>query len=166
MVDIIAKVLIETAPLCAVDKLQGIDGDRRALGSPVHVVQVVEVTAQALVENVGSSQSEGAIAANRPSSSVNSTSLRWLVELELVVGSNVTSATDGVRQNTISQGNLETRVTLASNHGGSHGSGCRGGTRGRGLRLAVGDGAHSDNSARSSLWLAVGDGAHWLHGTC
>lgn len=42
--------------LGTVDETQGVDRHWRALSSPMTIVQVVKVTAQALVENVGSAQ--------------------------------------------------------------------------------------------------------------
>jgi len=83
---------------------------------PVLVVKVVEAAAQTLVEDVGATKGKGAIRTDRPPSSEDSTSLGWLVELELVVGSNVTGATNVVSQYTTLKSDLESGVVLASNH--------------------------------------------------
>jgi len=102
--------------LRAVEELQGFDGDWRALGSPILVVKVVEVTTQTLVEDIRSAESKGAVSADRPASGIDGTSLRWLVELELVVGSNIPSAASSVRQDTSRQRDLQGGIALASNH--------------------------------------------------
>lgn len=71
------------------------------------VVKVVEVAAQALEEDSGVAEGEGAVAASRPASSVDGASLGRAVELELVVGGDVTSAVLGVGENTILEGDLK-----------------------------------------------------------
>ena len=68
-----------------------IDVDLGALGAGRLVVKVVKGTAQALVEDGRVAESESVVAANGPSGSVDSTSLDRAIELELVVGGNVTS---------------------------------------------------------------------------
>lgn len=85
------------------------------------VVQVVEVTAQALVENVGATESQGAIRAHAEAGSVDGTGLSWLVELELVVGGNVTCSALAVEEDTIGQGQVEHAGSLACHHLRGHG---------------------------------------------
>lgn len=53
--------------------------------SPVTVIEIVEVPAQALIEDGTASQGEGVVRAKRESRRVDSTSLWRVVELELVV---------------------------------------------------------------------------------
>ncbi len=77
-------------------KHESVDVNRGALSSPRSVVEVVEVAAQALVEDAGSPKSKGAVCAVGETSGVNSASLGWGIELELVVGSNVASASLGI----------------------------------------------------------------------
>lgn len=66
--------------------------DWRALSGRVVVVQVVEGAAEALVPGGVVTDGERVVAADREPGGVDGTSLRWLVELELVVGRNVASA--------------------------------------------------------------------------
>lgn len=101
---------------------QNLDG--RALGSPVAVVQVVEVAALALVEDGGAAQRQGAVATSREAGCVDGTSLRGLVVLELVVASNVASATLGVEKGAIGQGGDEDAVARA---GRTHLEACQSG---------------------------------------
>ncbi len=105
------------------DESETLDGDRRALRSPVPVVKVVEVSAAALVEDVGATKSQATVSADRPTRGVDGTSLGWLVELELVVGGDVSCASLRVGQNTILQRDLEGGVGLASDELSSWGCG-------------------------------------------
>lgn len=98
---------------------EGVDGDRRALSGPVTIVEVVEASAQALVEDVGAAQGKRTIAADRESSREESTGLGRGVELKLVVGGDVSSASFGVLEDTVGEGKLEGRVAGAGNHDGS-----------------------------------------------
>lgn len=76
--------------------------DGLALLGPVAVVEVVEVTRAALVENGGRANGQGAVLAGRETSSVESTSLGGrAVELELVVGDDGADAALAVGQDTI-----------------------------------------------------------------
>lgn len=68
------------------------DRNRLALLGPVLVVQVVECTREAAVEGLGLAQSEHIVLANGEAAGEESTGLSGLVELELVVGGNVTNA--------------------------------------------------------------------------
>lgn len=77
------------------------DLDRLALGSPGAIVQVVEVSRGALVPNSATTQSQRTIATGGKPSSVDGTCLSRGVKLELVVASNVSSATLSVGQDTI-----------------------------------------------------------------
>lgn len=80
------------------------------------VVEVVEAARQALVEDGGRTQGERAIVASGETGSVDGTSLRRSVELELVVGDNGTSAVLLVLEDTIvkveDEGVGATAVTL------------------------------------------------------
>ena len=87
--------------------LDNVDVDLVALVASGVVVEVVEVAAQALVEDSGAAEGEGAVAASRPASSVDGASLSRAVELELVVGGDVTSAVLGVGEDTILEGDLK-----------------------------------------------------------
>jgi len=64
-------------------------------------VEVVERARQALVEDGGATKGKGAVGASRPASGVDLTSLTTEVELELVVGGDVTNAASSVLQETI-----------------------------------------------------------------
>jgi hypothetical protein len=81
--------------------------DLVALVTSSLVVEVVKVAAQALVEDGGTAKSERTVAASRPASSVDGTSLGRIVELELVVGGNVTSAVLGVHEDAVLEGDLK-----------------------------------------------------------
>ena len=89
-----------------------VDVDWGALSRLVVVVQVVEGTAQALVEDGGVTKGESAVGASGETGSELGTSLRRTVKLELVVGGNVTSASLGVSQNTVGHGDLESSGAL------------------------------------------------------
>jgi len=101
--------------LSAGDKCERLDGDGGALGGPVAVVEVVETTAEALPEDVGAAEGQAAVSAHGEAGGVDGTSLRWLVELELVVGRNVAGAANRVSQDAVAKTDLEGGVGLASN---------------------------------------------------
>ena len=84
-----------------------LDGDLVALLAGGLVVQVVEVTAQALVESGLATKSKRAVGASGPASSVDGASLGRAVELELVVGGDVTGAVLGVKEYTVLEGDLK-----------------------------------------------------------
>lgn len=86
---------------------QDIDENGLALSGPAAIVQVVEATAQALVPDGGATEGEGAIVAHGEARGVDGIALRGLVELELVVGGNVTSAALGILQVAVAQGEDE-----------------------------------------------------------
>jgi len=73
-----------------------VDVDGRTLSRPFSVVKVVEVTAQALVEDVGSTKGKSAVTAGSEAGGEFSTSLGWSIELELEVGGNIPSASLGI----------------------------------------------------------------------
>jgi hypothetical protein len=83
---------------------QDVNDGWRADVERLTIVQVVErstvssrgVSALALVEDVGSTEREGTIAADGPSSSVDGTGLRRTVELELVICGDITGSLGGV----------------------------------------------------------------------
>jgi len=84
-----------------------LDGDLVALRAGALVVQVVEVAAQALVESGLTTKGKRAVGASGPTGSVDGTSLGRAVELELVVGGDVTSALLGVKEYTVLEGDLK-----------------------------------------------------------
>lgn len=67
------------------------------------VVEVVEVAAQALVEDGRATEGKRAVAASGPASGVDCAGLGRAVELELVVGSDVTGAVLGVGEDTVGE---------------------------------------------------------------
>jgi hypothetical protein len=81
--------------------LEDVDVDGGALVTSGLVVEVVEVTAQALVEDGRGADGKSAVAADGETRGVDGTGLGRLVELELVVGSNVTSTALVVSQDTV-----------------------------------------------------------------
>lgn len=94
----------------------------RALSTNRLSVQVAKATRVALVEDSGASKSKGLVGAERETGSVDGTSLGGLVELELVVGSFVTSVTLLVHENTIlesqDQGSRVAGLALGVRRGG------------------------------------------------
>ena len=88
----------------------GLDVDRAALATLGLVVQVVEVSAQALVENSLVTKDERAVVADSPARGVDRIGLEDVVELELVVGDDLTSAAVLVLEDTVVEGDLEGTV--------------------------------------------------------
>lgn len=88
-----------------------VEPDRRALLGDPAVIQVVDVTGLALVEDGGVTEGDGAIPADRESGRVESASLRGTVELELEVVGQVRDATLGILHDGI--GDLDNENTLA-----------------------------------------------------
>jgi hypothetical protein len=84
-----------------------VDVDLVALVASGLVVEVVEVAAQALEEDSGATEGKRAVAASRPASGVDGTSLGRAIELELVVGGNVTGALLGVGKDTVLEADLK-----------------------------------------------------------
>lgn len=82
-------------------KDQRLDGDRRALSSPVAVVEVVKAATEALVEDVGTSEGQAAVTAERKARGIDCTGLGWCIELKLEVGCNVASPTLGIFENAV-----------------------------------------------------------------
>lgn len=75
--------------------------NRLALLSPVLVVEVVEVTRQALVEDGGGAEGNGAVVAGRETASVDGAGLGRAVKLELTVGDNGAGAALAVPEDTV-----------------------------------------------------------------
>ena len=75
-------------------------------------VKVVEATAQALVPD-GAGESEGAVAADGETAGVDGVALERSVELELLVGGDITLALLGVGQDTVGEGQDEGGVVAA-----------------------------------------------------
>lgn len=136
-----------TIPSGTVLKGQCLDGDGRALRSPAAVVKVEEVAAQALVENVGAAESQAAIAANRESRGIDCASLGRCIELELVIGCNVSSAAFAIFEDAAGEGELEGAGTPASDQTRTRGAGCS-----------------WSRAGSCSLWLCIGDLSDWLGG--
>ena len=99
---------------CRAASAQNVEVDGRALASVerVVVVKVVESTTQASVEDGGVPDGERAVAAHGPPSSVDGSSLRRPIELELAVGRDVTGAVLGVHQDTVLEGHDERGIGL------------------------------------------------------
>lgn len=72
-----------------------------ALRRPVTVVQVIKVSRLALVEGGRATQTQFAIGARGEAARVDGIDLRRIVELELIVGSNVPSTILSILQNSI-----------------------------------------------------------------
>lgn len=87
--------------------------DGRALLGPVTVIEVVEVARQAAVESRGATQSERAVGADREARSVNHTSLRGAVELELVVGNNGANAALRISEDTVLESEVQRSLLTA-----------------------------------------------------
>lgn len=79
------------------------DGDGLALFRPCSVVQVVEAARPTLVECLGRAQRQPEILADGESAVEESASLRRSIELELVVGSNISSPTLCIHSNSVVQ---------------------------------------------------------------
>lgn len=92
--------------------------DLGALGTGGLVVEVVEGTAEALVEDGGAAESDGSVAASRPSSGVDGTSLGRSVKLELLVGGDVSSSAFGIGHDTVVEGDDERSGSLSGARGG------------------------------------------------
>ena len=101
--------------LIAVDECERLDGDGRTLSRPLAVVEIVEVAAEALPEDVGAAESQAAIAADGEAGGVDGAGLGWLVELELVVGGDVAGTANRVGQHAVAEGHLESGAALAGN---------------------------------------------------
>lgn len=95
---------------------ESVDVNGRALSSPGSVVEVIEAAAQALVEDAGSTEGQSAVATSRETGGVNRTSLGWRIELELVVGRNVSRASLGILQDTVVERDRQLSRCGASNH--------------------------------------------------
>lgn len=86
--------------------------------SPASVVQVVEATGQTLVEDAAASKGQGTVSTDRETGSVDGTCLWGFVELELVVGCNVSSTPLVVLEDTVVERQDERAVGLAEGDGG------------------------------------------------
>ena len=88
----------------------GDDLDGRALRSPVAVVEVVEVTRGALVEDGRAAESKRVVAAHGEARRVDGAGLRGSVKLELVVGGDVSGSGFGIGEHAASQTNDQSAV--------------------------------------------------------
>lgn len=119
--------------------------DWAALGSVVLIVQVVEGSAQTLLEDDVAANGECAVLADGPAGGVDSTSLSWAIELELTVVGDVTSAALSVLENTTLEGEDQSAgATLL-------------------LSLCLGRGRDIDNLDLESAWV-VWRAASWSRG--
>lgn len=84
-----------------------LDVNRTALRRPIRVVQVVEAAGVALVPERRSAKRQRRVTAHGEASGVNGASLRWIVELELVIAGNIASAALGVLENAACQSENE-----------------------------------------------------------
>jgi hypothetical protein len=91
----------------------GDDLNGLALGSPVAVVKVVKVTRLALVPGSRVTEGQRVVTTDGETGGVNGTGLGRAVELELVVGCNVSSAVLSIGQDTILQGEQKSAVRAA-----------------------------------------------------
>ena len=87
--------------------------DGVTLRSPVTVIQVVKATAAALPPDTAVTKGQSAVLANREARGVNGTGLWWVIELELIVGGNVTCSTVCVFENAIVESEGEGVICLA-----------------------------------------------------
>jgi len=131
-----------------------VDVDRAALAGSVVVVEVVEGTAQALLEDSVGAEDEGVVVgADGPAGVVDGAGLSGVVELELVVGGDVADTALGILQDTAAEGEHE------------------GGTLVKGLSLALaGRGDIDDLDLESARVVALaggggaGGGSNWSRG--
>lgn len=84
-----------------------VEENRFALRSPLAVVEVGEPPSVARVEDGGGAKSKRAVAQDGKSSGVDCTGLWWGIELELVIGCDVSSSLLGVRENAVGKGDGE-----------------------------------------------------------
>lgn len=91
---------------------EDIDVDWATLCGGVLVVEVVEGTAQALLEDSVWAKNKGVVGADSPAGVVDGTSLDWVVELELPVGGDVTNASLGVLEDTVLEGEHQSDTLL------------------------------------------------------
>ena len=80
-----------------------VDVDWAALGRPVAIVQVVERSGEALVENGRAAKSQRAVAANREARGEDCAGLSRSVELELEVGGNVSGTALAVGEDAVGE---------------------------------------------------------------
>ena len=90
-----------------------VKSNRLTLWCPVLAVQVVEVSAQALIENSCVTKGNRRVAADGETSSKDGTGLGWLVKLELEVVGDVSSALLGVEEDTILEGENQSSFATA-----------------------------------------------------
>jgi len=86
---------------------EDVNEDLLALSTLSDLVEVVEGTAQALVPDGRATERKGAVGTGGETTSVDGTSLSWSVELELLVGGNVSGAVLAVSEDTVLEGDLE-----------------------------------------------------------
>ena len=97
-------------------QLKDLNGDWVTLRSPFTVVEIVEIAAETLVEGRRAAERQTAITADAEAGGVDCTGLWWGVELELIVGCNVTSATLVVLEHAIVDGQLKGGICPTGNH--------------------------------------------------
>ena len=87
--------------------VDSLDEDLIALVASLVGIQVVEISAQALPPDGGAANSEGVVGAEREASGIDGTGLDWLIELELIIGSDVTCSTSLICEDTALEGECE-----------------------------------------------------------
>lgn len=97
-------------------QLESTDSDRVALRGPFAVIKVVEASAQTLIENVRATESQGLVATDGESGSVDSTGLRRVIELKLEIGCNISSAALGILEDAVVNGNCEFAFLVTGDH--------------------------------------------------
>lgn len=78
--------------------MNGVDVNWRALASSRLIVEIIKRSTEALVEDCGAAKGKGAVCADGESTRIDGTLLRWTIELELVIRSDVSSASMRVEQ--------------------------------------------------------------------
>lgn len=98
-------------------QLKEIDGDWRALRRPRSIIKIIEVTAEALIENIRATEGQRTVTASGEASGVDCSILGRGIKLELEVGSNVACTSLSVLEDAISEGDGESAFAFARHHG-------------------------------------------------
>jgi hypothetical protein len=84
---------------------ENVDENSIALRSPIRTVEVRETPTRTFIEDSGATESQRGVGKDRESSGVDSTCLRGRVELELVVGSDISCPALSIGENTVGKSN-------------------------------------------------------------
>ena len=79
------------------------------------IVEIEEGSAEALVEDSGATECQGAVGADGEAIGDESAGLRWAIELVLTVGGNVSLATLGIEEFSVGELDQESAVAAAGN---------------------------------------------------